>query len=63
VANFLDNYSTKIKSSSPQSIKYFRNLKATLAAQAQYSFQHEEDDKPEALTSWNKGKLIKIVLK
>jgi len=63
VANLLDSYSTKIKSSSPQSIKYLRNLEANLAAQAQYSFEHEEDDKPVALTSWNKVKLIKIVLK
>jgi len=63
VAIFLDNYETKIKSSSPQSIKYLRNFEANLAAQAQYSFQQEEHDKPEVLTSSNKGKLIKIVLK
>lgn len=38
-------------------------MEANLAAQAQYTFRHEEDDKPEAVTSWNKGKLIKIVPK
>lgn len=63
VANFLDNHATKIKSSSPQSIKCWRNLKANLAAQTQYSFQHEDHDKTWGSNFVEQGKLTKIVRK